>query len=74
MDTPERLSALIVETKSGRQAVLGRVGSAEDIANATVMLCRADTVTGQTLVVDGGILLPQAGTDAALAKLSELLQ
>lgn len=38
-----------------RQAVLGRVGSAEDIAAATVMLCRADTVTGQTLVVDGGM-------------------
>ena len=38
-----------------RQAVLGRVGSADDIAAATVMLCRADTVTGQTLVVDGGM-------------------
>lgn len=38
-----------------RMAVLGRVGSADDIAAATVMLCRADTVTGQTLVVDGGM-------------------
>ena len=37
-----------------RMAVLGRVGSAVDIANATVMLCQADTITGQTLVVDGG--------------------
>ena len=37
-----------------RGAVLGRVGSAIDIANATVMLCRADTITGQTVVVDGG--------------------
>jgi 3-oxoacyl-[acyl-carrier protein] reductase len=36
-------------------AVLGRVGSADDIAAATVMLCRAETVTGQTLVVDGGV-------------------
>jgi 3-oxoacyl-[acyl-carrier protein] reductase len=36
-------------------AVLGRVGSADDIAAATVMLCRAETVTGQTLVVDGGM-------------------
>jgi 3-oxoacyl-[acyl-carrier protein] reductase len=38
-----------------RQAVLGRVGSAEDIARATVLLCRADTITGQTIVVDGGM-------------------
>ena len=35
-------------------AVLGQVGSAIDIANATVMLCQADTITGQTIVVDGG--------------------
>jgi NAD(P)-dependent dehydrogenase (short-subunit alcohol dehydrogenase family) len=30
-------------------------GASGDIAAATVMLCRADTVTGQTLVVDGGM-------------------
>jgi NAD(P)-dependent dehydrogenase (short-subunit alcohol dehydrogenase family) len=35
--------------------VLGRVGSAADIAAATVLLCRSDTTTGQTLVVDGGM-------------------
>ncbi|MFT7602381.1 MAG: 3-oxoacyl-[acyl-carrier protein] reductase [Acidimicrobiales bacterium] len=38
-----------------RQAVLGRVGSAVDIAAATVMLCQADTISGQTIVVDGGL-------------------
>lgn len=38
-----------------RQAVLGKVGSAEDVADATVLLCRADTITGQTIVVDGGM-------------------
>jgi len=38
-----------------RQAVLGKVGSPKDIADATVMLCRADTITGQTIVVDGGM-------------------
>ena len=37
------------------QAVLGRVGSATDIASATVMLCQADSITGQTIVVDGGM-------------------
>ena len=42
-----------------RQAGLGTVGSADDIAAATVMLCRAGTITGQTIVVDGGI----AGVD-----------
>ena len=34
---------------------------------------RASYVTGQTLVVDGGAILPQAGTDAALANLFERL-
>jgi 3-oxoacyl-[acyl-carrier protein] reductase len=38
-----------------RQAVLGKVGSPDDIAAATVLLCRADTITGQTIVVDGGM-------------------
>jgi len=38
-----------------RGAVLGRVASAVDIADATVLLCGADTITGQTIVVDGGM-------------------
>jgi 3-oxoacyl-[acyl-carrier protein] reductase len=38
-----------------QQAVLGRVASATDIASATVMLCQADTITGQMIVVDGGL-------------------
>lgn len=38
-----------------RQAVLGKVGSAVDIAAATVLLCQADTISGQTIVVDGGM-------------------
>lgn len=37
------------------QAVLGKVGSAIDIADQTVAFCRAETVTGQTMVVDGGM-------------------
>jgi 3-oxoacyl-[acyl-carrier protein] reductase len=44
-----------VSAGARRQAVLGKVGSATDIADATVMLCRADTITGQTIVVDGGM-------------------
>ena len=38
-----------------RQAVLGRTASAEDIAEQTVTFCRADSVTGQVLVIDGGM-------------------
>jgi 3-oxoacyl-[acyl-carrier protein] reductase len=38
-----------------RQAVLGRTGAIEDIAQQVVMFCRAESVTGQTLVVDGGM-------------------
>jgi len=38
-----------------RQAVLGRTASAQDIAEQVVTFCRAESVTGQTLVVDGGM-------------------
>jgi 3-oxoacyl-[acyl-carrier protein] reductase len=37
------------------QAVLGRTGSAQDIAEQVVTFCRAESVTGQVLVVDGGM-------------------
>ncbi len=36
------------------QVTLGRTGSAEDIAQMAVAYCRAESVTGQTIVVDGG--------------------
>ncbi len=37
------------------QAVLGRTGSAQDIAEQVVTFCRAESVTGQVLVIDGGL-------------------
>lgn len=37
------------------QAVLGRTGSAQDIADQVVTFCRAESITGQVLVVDGGM-------------------
>ena len=38
-----------------RQAVLGRTASIHDIAEQVLAFCRADSVTGQVLVVDGGM-------------------
>jgi hypothetical protein len=37
------------------QTVLGRTGSAQDIADQVVTFCRAESVTGQVIVVDGGM-------------------
>ena len=38
-----------------RQAVLGTSASMEDIAEQVVTFCRADSVTGQLLIIDGGL-------------------
>jgi 3-oxoacyl-[acyl-carrier protein] reductase len=37
------------------QAVLGRTGTSVDIADQVVAFCRADSITGQVLVIDGGM-------------------
>ncbi len=36
-------------------AVLGRVGSPADCAAQTVAFCRSESISGQTMVVDGGM-------------------
>ena len=50
---------------------LGRIGEADEVAEVIAFLCSdaAAYVTGHTLVVDGGLSLPQAGTDAGLSRL-----
>src|SRR6185436_6379742 len=47
---PEEMAAM-----ARRQAVLGRTASAQDIAAQVVAFCRADSITGQVLVIDGGM-------------------
>ena len=44
-----------VAKSARRQAVLGRTASAQDIAAQVVTFCRADSITGQVLVIDGGM-------------------
>jgi NAD(P)-dependent dehydrogenase (short-subunit alcohol dehydrogenase family) len=60
----------------GEAIPLGRIGEADEVADVIAFLCSdaAAYVTGHTLVVDGGLSLPQAGTDAALARLFTEMQ
>jgi 3-oxoacyl-[acyl-carrier protein] reductase len=37
------------------QAGLGKLGSVDDIATQVVLFCKADTITGQMMIVDGGV-------------------
>jgi NAD(P)-dependent dehydrogenase (short-subunit alcohol dehydrogenase family) len=55
---------------------LQRAGTAEEVAEVIVFLAsdRAAYVTGQNLIVDGGLGLPQAGTDAMLSRVLELVE
>jgi 3-oxoacyl-[acyl-carrier protein] reductase len=50
----QRLPGDVAEQARG-QAVLRRTGDVRDIAAQTVAFCRAESVTGQVLVVDGGM-------------------
>lgn len=50
---PEHHSEAEIE-RTRRQIPLGRVGAPEDVAGAVRFLARADYVTGEVIVVDGG--------------------
>ncbi len=45
------------EERRAAETLVGRVGSADDVAEAILYLAGADFVTGTTIVVDGGRLL-----------------
>jgi NAD(P)-dependent dehydrogenase (short-subunit alcohol dehydrogenase family) len=55
---------------------LGRVGEPEDIADVVVFLCSdlARYITGQVLVVDGGMILHGAGIDGVLDYVMGMLE
>ena len=54
---------------------LARVGVPEDIADVVVFLCsdRARFVTGQNIVVDGGMTLHGSGVDGVFDIVRELM-
>jgi pteridine reductase len=49
------------EERRAAESLLGRVGSAEDVADAILYLAGAEFVTGTTLFVDGGRMLHRGG-------------
>lgn len=49
------------EERRAAETLLGRVGSAEDVAAAVLFLAGAEFVTGSSVVVDGGRLLQTGG-------------
>jgi NAD(P)-dependent dehydrogenase (short-subunit alcohol dehydrogenase family) len=55
---------------------LGRIGTSEDIADVVVFLSSdlARFVTGQNIVVDGGMTLHGAGVDGLLERFRPFLQ
>ena len=65
--SPSRGAVHWVATKRWRESAddlpLGRMGEADDVAFAMLYLAsrEAKYVTGQTIIVDGGALLPETG-------------
>jgi NAD(P)-dependent dehydrogenase (short-subunit alcohol dehydrogenase family) len=64
-----------LEKRYSDDAPLGRVGEPDDIADVVVFLCSDQSrfITGQNLVIDGGLTLHGSGVDGILARVTDLL-
>ena len=49
------LSYTLSRDTTRSQVVLGRTASAQDIAAQVVTFCQAESISGQVLVIDGGM-------------------
>lgn len=72
------LTEVVVSTPAWRAAAeagtpLGRIGAAREVADVIVFLASqaASYITGQTVVIDGGSVLPSLQSDALLRAISE---
>jgi NAD(P)-dependent dehydrogenase (short-subunit alcohol dehydrogenase family) len=50
----QRIPKEVVQ-QTRQQVVLGRVASLQDITEQVITFCRAESITGQVLVIDGGM-------------------
>jgi NAD(P)-dependent dehydrogenase (short-subunit alcohol dehydrogenase family) len=64
-----------LEKRYSDDAPVGRVGEPEDVADVVVFLCSdlSRFVTGQNLVIDGGLTLHGSGVDGIMNRVTDLL-
>jgi NAD(P)-dependent dehydrogenase (short-subunit alcohol dehydrogenase family) len=64
-----------LEKRYADDAPVGRVGEPEDIADVVVFLCSdlSRFITGQNIVIDGGLTLHGSGVDGILSRVTDLL-
>jgi meso-butanediol dehydrogenase/(S,S)-butanediol dehydrogenase/diacetyl reductase len=64
-----------LQARYERTTPVGRIGEPEDIADVVVFLCsdQARFITGQNIVVDGGMTLHGSGVDGVLDEVKKLL-